>query len=473
MTLKDLNLALNELNEKTWNFFLQEQPQLEPFQVIKILIPFLNQNPEKFSPFLMKLWNIYAKEDSHQTVLWVLFQEIKDINCGWFSEFLLEIIPINTEFIKEEIFNLIPLNPFLTISLDSKLIKKLIKVDVPDFQFFLYKFLLYENLLSEIPPKMLLKFNKLPKNLQLEFVHLLFEFNSIFVIEFIKNELLTDNNILHSQVRLSIILNCLNDLKTYYSEPEDLIKFLMHEDDSFFNESIILELIQPEILKKAFIQEIVNFYLNHNKVRLRIFLLQHTSQYIHIYSKKMQKMFFPLINDTSIEVRISLINLISPLWINENFIEKILLDSDIIIVKALVINITPIFLKLSLDLRTNILNTISNHSQLSYLREFIIGYNYLKNFSYLAEVNKYFVEPVKYDINFIYIIAGMVESSWNNLPKRIKTFLLKNALILPLSLNIMLKEILNRQRNLDIDAQNYLLQIKESSDFIELDSIDN
>ncbi|MHA2363380.1 MAG: hypothetical protein ACXAC7_05445 [Candidatus Hodarchaeales archaeon] len=473
----DLDILKSNLDSKTFDIELWKKEfsvfsDLDLSQVIKLLVTYLNDNPQTYLPFLNILWEVFSSDESHQTILFVLFHEILDINVTWLCKFLENVLPNESNFVYEELFNLLSMTPSaFHIDQKSSIIQILRKMANHDLLFLTELYLLQENKVNLISDQHLQLLPHVSEKYQLDFIPFLFKFRNTKTIDFIKKHIFSLIPPFTMKFRLCIILHSLSFPEIYYSKINELLGVIREEIDDFFNESIILEIIQPEFIKNKWIEQIVKFYASHEDVKWRKNIIRYSGQHIGQWQPKSRQILTILAKDPSPEVRIEFSRIFSQFWIDEKLIEDLLDDKDMGVIESLLLNITSLFLDLSKELRERILFSISNLNKLKYLRGYIIGYNYTDS-EFSKEVEKNLDNPNNIDSSFGYLIEGLA-SHWNYLPINYREIIINSSSKWPNQIKNQLANCLARRSGLlDEEGLKLLKALSESFELLSIDEIE-
>lgn len=477
MNIKTINkqkfqLILENKDRINWRRELDIINDIEPSSLIEILIPYIKQAPDSYASFLEDVWLKFSSEDSHQTFLWVLFQEINDINAMWFTQFLTKVLRNESNYILEEIFNLIPLNSKSDlISKDSALIQALKNDSNIELQFLTNLFLIQENLIEFIPEDLIIFFDQVSEEHQLQLIPFLFDHKNQKIVDFIRKKLLIKYES-SEKTLLSFLLNSFYDPEVYYSSIKDLLNKIVAIIDDFSIKAIILELIQPSVANYTWNQKIIEYYLTHSEIKWKIFLIDNIGEFLSDLPYTILRMLIKTFESSSLDVQLALSKLPSPYWINESFIELMLKSENENVLKSVILNLAQIYYKLNSKLCNKIYEITTSYKILKPLWGYIVGYNQAFNEIYRKDVDVYLGESDEISQLFMYTAQGLIESDWNSVPDKYKNLISRNVDKWPILFQNRIKEVLLRkQYDLDPLGTKILLKLQNNSSLIDVDEI--
>lgn len=480
MTIKTINkqkfrLILDNKDKINWRRELDANNNIEPSSIIQILIVYLKQAPDNYADFLEDLWLKFSSDDAHQTILWILFQEINDINAMWFTQFLTKVLRNESNYILEEIFNLIPLNPKSDlISKDSALIQALKNNSNLELQFLTNLFLIQEKLIEYIPEALIEIFDQVSEEHQLQLVPFLFDHKNQDIVDFIRKKLFIKNDS-SEKTLLSFLLNSFYDPEIYYSSVKDLLNKIATIIDDFSIKTVILELIQPSVASYTWNQKIIEYYLTHSEIKWKIFLIDNIGEFLSDLPYTILRMLIKTFESSSLDVQLALSKLPSPYWINDSFIEVMLKSENEHVLKSVILNLAQIYYKLNPKLCNKIYEITTSYKILKPLWGYIVGYNQAFNVIYRKDVDIYLDKSNEISQLFMYTAQGLIESDYSysySVPDKYKKIILESVKIWPLSFRNKINDILYRKKyTLDSDGLELLSKLKNDLSQIDVDDI--
>lgn len=435
MNLDQLQKILLNKDLKYWEEALKniENPSAE--YLGNLFSSYFQNDDITYFPFAKKVWLYFSSEDDKETLLWVWVEDVYRVDKQY-AEFIIDLLlsienKNDFESLSEYFFDLLGLYYKPKLLIDNTqliVIQNFLKnfLQHPDLIICTsaYLFSYQEQLVDKFPQELLEKFSTFSEKMQESFIHLIFrspmpDIHKQWVRKSIKNIFIA----VSERIQTSFIIHILENIEDFNDLNDSILHFLNAQPSKFLQESILLYLLPAEIATKPDLQRYISYFLDNSNLTIVLMILDNLPQYFNYWPEQLQNKVVSLIKSPEFKIRLAIIKLISPDWINEELLAIGLNDQSVEVQETAILTCITVFQHLKDELKILIENLInpSNAKWKDYYA-LLIGYNFdYKNFytecltllngNHKAAVNK-----------CVYALT----LRWNDLPKELRKILTNN-----------------------------------------------
>jgi hypothetical protein len=418
-------LRNNQVTLQTWIEFVPFFDSNDFENLFVLLIKLLETNLLPYIDFLKQLFFYSTNEDHLTEILEILFECKPDITSKWFNLFTIDFLIWNTSDIILENFFIFFSSYYKRNTFDLAkcyFIQELLTSSYLKIKFFLTGFLIEQNKLDFDFQEILQLFYSLNLEFKLRFLPILLYLPITQQINFLKIVLFDNNGETDDSITLAIIFQNKNNLEKIFTDFELFLNFIRNQKEKKFFELLFLEFTKDEWISNIWIQKLLFYFLEQN-TGISSFIIEASGEFLSEWPENFRKEYLNLILNSYNNLKVSLAKVISPLWIDESVIMKLLKNENKTVQETLYESLITIYQLLSLKLQKFILNLFSEGQQYQKYLGLLIGYNFeIDNFKkiIIEQIN----DPIKIDQENYFggMLLGLA-MKWNNLKEEIKNIL--------------------------------------------------
>lgn len=436
LTPEKFELVLQQLEKNTLS--LKEWIELSPtlsydqvVQVIRILSTNLAAGAQGSYKYLQELVQIDQDENRLTEVLEALFETLASLKelPQWFTR-------ISTDFLEWTDSDLLIGNYFLflgqyhqqhPLKYESQIIQSIEQCSSSNVRFSLLCFTSEQNLHVYENTTILQLFFDMSLDLKLYYIPIISDLKEEQRIALSKEILAKESATEDPFIVLSVLFHMVQDLQGIFGTYKDFITYIEKLGDDKTYELLYAEYVKPTVLAQEWIQQLLLDELKEGTTQALI-ILDAGGEHIAEWPEEYRKEFLKVSMSGKNELQIGVAKMLSPLWIDEELIRKLLENTNTEVREALFESLVQLYQDLSEPLQKKIETLLQKDSDNMKLYGLLLGYNFQVT-AFYEQVTAAVENAVAKEKDEL--LSGMVLGlgiRWNDLDNNLKKRLQENQI---------------------------------------------
>lgn len=403
------------------------------YEQVKMIMQFFSINltmrTKKLYIYLQKLVQFDEDEDRLTELLEALFESVSNQEQlpDWFSK-------ISTDFLDWTTSDLLLENYFLflgryhqqhPLKYDSQFIQSIEHSSSSNAQFSLLSFISEQNLHVYENTTILQLFFDMPLDLKLQYIPIISDLKEEQRITVSKEILAKEPVTKDPFIVLSILFHMIQDLPGIFGTYKNFRAYIEKLGDDKTYELLYAEYVKPKALAQEWIQQLLLDKLSEG-TNQALMILDASGEHIAEWPEEYRKEFLQVSMNGANKLQIAVAKMFSPLWYDEELIQKLLKNTNTKVKEALFESLVQLFQELSEPLQEKVEKLLREDSTTMKLYGLLQGYNF-QVAAYYEQVTAAIENPTSKEKEEL--LAGMVLGlgiRWNDLDDKVRGIIKKN-----------------------------------------------